>query len=96
MPPKCFEIGCVYPSVCLWARVLAFAGDGRAPSQWWEVRTDGLMHRTKSRPLPSGRVSPQGALCIAAGSGAAGTALLLAGTNPVVAALGLGNIVLYG
>lgn len=64
--------------------------------QWWEVRTDGLMHRTKARPLPSGRITPQGALCVAAGSGMAGTALLLAGTNPVVAALGLGNIVLYG
>ena len=54
------------------------------------------MHRTKARPLPSGRITPQGALCVAAGSGMAGTALLLAGTNPVVAALGLGNIVLYG
>src|SRR5438046_1229865 len=34
----------------------AAAGGAAALNQWWERRADALMHRTKSRPLPAGRV----------------------------------------
>lgn len=94
--PVAFDLPYVATATCVTVGTLLCSASANTINQWWEVRTDGLMHRTKARPLPSGRITPQGALCVAAGSGMAGTALLLAGTNPVVAALGLGNIVLYG
>ena len=56
---------------------------------------DVLMNRTRLRPLPSGAVTPTEALGFGVGMGAAGTSLLLAGTNPVVTVLGAANIALY-
>jgi len=53
------------------------------------------MSRTKKRPLPAGEVSISAASVFGMTTGAAGTGMLLACTNPTVAALGLGNIALY-
>jgi protoheme IX farnesyltransferase len=53
------------------------------------------MKRTLTRPLPSGNITPTAATIFGATSGIAGTALLYAATNPVVAALGFANIGLY-
>ena len=64
-------------------------------NQIFEVERDFNMKRTRNRPLPSGRVSMNEAITWGITSGAAGTGLLLANTNPVVAALGIGNIILY-
>jgi len=36
----------------------AAAAGAAALNQWWERRADALMHRTKGRPLPAGRMSP--------------------------------------
>ena len=64
-------------------------------AQVWEIKNDGLMSRTRNRPLPTGRITPEHALAWGAGSGAAGTAVLLAGCNELTAGLGLFNIGLY-
>mmetsp|Transcript_17408 Transcript_17408/g.29402 ORF Transcript_17408/g.29402 Transcript_17408/m.29402 type:complete len:438 (-) Transcript_17408:147-1460(-) len=60
-----------------------------------EHEIDLKMKRTLNRPLPSGRASLPEATAFGVGTGIAGTTLLYSMTNPVVAALGLGNIALY-
>jgi heme o synthase len=64
-------------------------------NQVYEVRTDGLMKRTMNRPLPAGRITRGTALAFGAATTACSVGVLLAGTNPLTAALGLGNIALY-
>jgi protoheme IX farnesyltransferase len=64
-------------------------------NQCYEVKTDALMKRTMSRPLPSGKLTigqarAWGVLC-----GVAGAGVLAAGCNELVALLGVGNIALY-
>jgi len=56
---------------------------------------DALMSRTRNRPLVRGALTTQQATTFGIASGLAGVAILGAGVNPVVAALGAGNIVLY-
>jgi protoheme IX farnesyltransferase len=64
-------------------------------NQTIEAKYDANMNRTKSRPLPSGRVSTKEAIGWGIASGVAGTSMLLLSSNPIVAALGAGNIFLY-
>jgi protoheme IX farnesyltransferase len=64
-------------------------------NQAWEINTDKLMPRTAQRPLPSGRATMPQALTFGFGTGILGTGILLAGCNPITAALGLANIGLY-
>ena len=64
-------------------------------NQVYEARTDALMHRTMGRPLPTGRIAPRAALAFGAAAAAASAGVLLAFTNPLTAALGVGNIALY-
>jgi len=64
-------------------------------NQWIEVEHDSLMHRTRRRPLPSGRLTGKEALMFAGVSGSAGVATMLALCNPLTAALGAANIFLY-
>ena len=71
------------------------AGSASAFNHIIERDYDVLMNRTRLRPLPSGAVTPTEALGFGVGMGAAGTSLLLAGTNPVVTILGAANIALY-
>src|SRR6516162_11571119 len=42
----------------------AAAAGAAALNQWWERRADALMHRTKSRPIPAGRMPPLQALAL--------------------------------
>ena len=56
---------------------------------------DGLMARTRRRPVTSGRVSPAAALVFALLLALAGQALLLAFTNPLTAWLTLASLVGY-
>lgn len=60
-----------------------------------ETSNDSRMKRTRNRPLPSGRISRSHALGWGLTSGAAGVAVLAAGTNPLTAALGAANHLLY-
>jgi len=64
-------------------------------NQMLEKDLDAKMKRTCNRPLPSGKVSLPEAGAFGIATGLAGTGMLYALTNPVVAALGAANIFLY-
>ncbi len=64
-------------------------------NQWWEVERDRLMHRTRSRPLPSGRVDRRVALVWGLVTAAAGLTILALGTNALTTGLSLFVILLY-
>ncbi|OQS03710.1 protoheme IX farnesyltransferase [Thraustotheca clavata] len=64
-------------------------------NQAYEIRTDGLMKRTMTRPLVTGAVTKNHALAFGAATALSSTALLAAGCNPLTASLSLFNIGLY-
>lgn len=64
-------------------------------NQVMERDIDRQMKRTQARPLPSGEVSAEKASVFGGLMGLSGVSLLLATTNPLTAALGAGNILLY-
>ncbi len=64
-------------------------------NQLLERRTDALMLRTRSRPLPAGRVGVPEAAILGTVESVAGLAILAAGTNLLTAGLGLLAFVLY-
>ena len=64
-------------------------------NQIFEVDRDKRMKRTRNRPLVRGIVTPQTATALAATTGISGGSILALGTDPVTAALGVGNIALY-
>jgi protoheme IX farnesyltransferase len=49
-----------------------------------EYKTDALMPRTQKRPIPSGKISLQGAMLVALAFFVAGAAILLTGFRPIV------------
>lgn len=57
-------------------------------NSWYERDTDGLMTRTRQRPIPSGRVDPWSAFAIAVVLGAFAVPLLAIAINPLTALLG--------
>ena len=71
------------------------AGSANSFNQIIETRNDAAMNRTSKRPLPSGRISREHALCWASFSGAAGIATLALGTNCMTTALGATTLGLY-
>ncbi|XP_050526851.1 protoheme IX farnesyltransferase, mitochondrial isoform X2 [Daktulosphaira vitifoliae] len=64
-------------------------------NQYHEVPFDSQMSRTKNRVLVKGILSPLHALMFATVSGSLGLVTLYYGVNPVAAALGAANLVLY-
>ena len=64
-------------------------------NQYIERNTDGLMRRTESRPLPSGRLAARDALLFGILLSAAATAYLALLVNPLSAALGLVTFASY-
>src|SRR5882762_11435005 len=44
----------------------AAAAGAAALNQWWERKADALMHRTRMRPVPAGRMRPAEALALGA------------------------------
>jgi protoheme IX farnesyltransferase len=64
-------------------------------NQYIERNTDGLMRRTESRPLPSGRLAARDALLFGILLSAAATAYLALLINPLSAALGLVTFASY-
>ncbi|KAJ1722234.1 Protoheme IX farnesyltransferase, mitochondrial [Coemansia erecta] len=64
-------------------------------NQWIEVPYDAQMSRTRNRPLARYVVSPLHALSFGVGTGTLGIASLYVFVNPLTAALGAANIVLY-
>jgi protoheme IX farnesyltransferase len=66
-----------------------------ALNQYIERDLDGLMNRTKARPLPSGRLSSGKALLFGSALSAAGVILLALAINPLTALLGLLTLASY-
>lgn len=71
------------------------AGGTNALNQYAERGPDARMKRTRDRPIPSGRLSPDLALAFAAGISAAGTLYLAVAVNPLTALLGASALGMY-
>lgn len=73
---------------------LAVAG-AHSLNCYLERDLDALMHRTRNRPLPAGRVDPKLALTMGLAFAAVSLPILALGTNTLTAALGLLALVSY-
>ena len=71
------------------------AGGTLALNQYWERDVDARMARTRTRPLPEGRLAPLEALLFGAGLTAAGLAVLVLGAGRLAAATVATTFVLY-
>jgi len=60
-----------------------------------ERDVDARMERTRSRPLPAGRIAPRAALRFGLALGVASTALLAGVAGPATAAVGVASILFY-
>jgi protoheme IX farnesyltransferase len=75
---------------------IALAASGcNAINQYVERDLDARMHRTRQRPLPSGRVSAQNAFVFSWGLFLAGLSYLFAFSNPLTAVLVASTLVSY-
>lgn len=66
-----------------------------ALNQWYESQADAKMHRTRQRPIPSGRVGRTPALLFAVALSVAGFAELAGLVNPLTGLLGLFTLATY-
>jgi len=66
-----------------------------ALNQWWEADSDAKMHRTRERPIPTGRMKRSHGFVFGVLLSAAGFAELWFGTNALAAALGLFTLLTY-
>ncbi len=71
------------------------AGGANALNQLLEIRRDGLMHRTRQRPLPSGELGVTHGLLVSLAMAYAGLAVLALTVNLAAAGLALITIVTY-
>ncbi|HEV3410503.1 MAG TPA: heme o synthase [Chthoniobacterales bacterium] len=78
----------------MFGTALAAAG-AAALNQWWERQLDALMHRTRERPIPAGRLSPRDALMLGSVLSISGVLYLAAACNLLCAVLAAITIVLY-
>ncbi|MGJ5619326.1 heme o synthase [Sulfitobacter sp. MF3-043] len=71
------------------------AGASGALNMWWDADIDAVMHRTRSRPIPSGRVQPSEALAL--GVALSGMAVMMLGlaANLLAAGMLLFTILFY-
>lgn len=73
------------------------AGGTLALNQYLERHFDAIMHRTRTRPLPSGRLQPRQALMFGLGLALAGITYLYAEVNPLSASVtGLISVLYLG
>ena len=73
----------------------AAAAGAAALNQWWERRPDALMHRTRTRPIPAGRMAPFQALMLGAALSVFGVVYLAIVCNALSAVLTVITIVIY-
>ena len=73
----------------------AAAAGAAALNQWWEWQLDALMHRTRSRPVPAGRMRPLGAFVIGALLAGIGVSYLWFACNPLSAVLAALTVAIY-
>ena len=81
------------------AGTLLLSAGSSALNMWFERELDARMARTRDRPLPSGRVTPELALALGLGAGALGALVLAVWVNLLTAFLGtltlLGYVLAY-
>ena len=70
-------------------------GSANALNMYLERDLDGLMDRTRNRPLPAGRVTPELALSFGLGLGLVGLPLLWVLVSPLVSLLNAAALLLY-
>ncbi len=73
----------------------AAAAGAAALNQWWEHSLDALMQRTRSRPVPSGRMRPRDAFILGSALSIFGVAYLAFVSNALSAALAAITIIIY-
>ena len=73
----------------------AAAAGAAALNQWWEYNLDALMQRTRSRPVPSGRMRPRDAVILGSALSIFGVAYLAFVSNALSAALAAITIIIY-
>jgi heme o synthase len=73
----------------------AAAAGAAALNQWWERRLDALMHRTRTRPVPAGRMRPGDALVLGTALSIFGVSYLVIFCNALSAILSALTIVIY-
>ena len=73
---------------------LAAAG-AAALNQWWEHRLDALMHRTRTRPIPAGRMLARDALILGCLLSISGVVYLTILCNAISAILAAATIAIY-
>jgi heme o synthase len=71
------------------------AGGAHAINCWFDRDIDASMGRTRTRPIPAGRVEPASALAFGVGLGAAAFTLLAVAVNLLAAALALSAMLFY-
>jgi len=71
------------------------AGGANAANMYFDRDIDDVMARTRTRPLPAGRMAPRAVLAFAMASATAATFLLGRFVNPLAAALALGGFYTY-
>jgi protoheme IX farnesyltransferase len=71
------------------------AAGAAALNQWWERRLDALMQRTRTRPIPGGRMLPRDALIVGTLLALAGVVYLARACNGLSASLAAATIVIY-
>jgi protoheme IX farnesyltransferase len=81
--------------IALVAGTTLVASGASAFNQVYERGTDGLMRRTRMRPMPDGRVRPREALVYATVLCASGLLLLAAGANLLSAGVALATLLSY-
>jgi heme o synthase len=73
----------------------AAAAGAAALNQWWEHQLDALMQRTRSRPVPAGRMRPRDAVVLGAALSIFGVGYLAFVCNALSAALAAITIIIY-
>ena len=89
--------GAIDPTAMAWAvcGTALVAGGAAVLNQVYERDTDRLMRRTRTRPLPDGRVPPLEARRFGVALSLAGLALLGAGSNVLAFGLAAATLVIY-
>lgn len=89
---EAIDLAVMFHTICGTALV---AGASAALNQVYERDTDALMRRTRTRPLPDGRMVPAEARWFAAVLGMLGLLQLAVGANPLAALVALATLVSY-
>jgi protoheme IX farnesyltransferase len=85
------------PALVGWVLLAGFlmAGGANAINMWFDRDIDGVMSRTKARPVATGRLAPAAALLFGIGLGALSFAIFWKFVNPLSAWLALAGLLFY-